>query len=279
MPRRPTPRPTPSRHRKLCNGRGMSDPYGPAVERNYYSDGIVLVFDMDQTLIHNRDNIITNISFNPRAIQFLQKAIASPKLTAILLLTNNSDRNFIIKVDRLLEENVGERFVSNSDHYFFDAIMDLGDTFRPDGDPFRNINGSSDKTLAQVNTMLKRIGLSTTNSNRRVFFFDDLYTHKLCKELYPSTQFIQITPPFYTDVEGYHDTTDYSGVCTALGIEDISFAPNTEYISPLTPTAGNASPLQPAAGGRRRRTRRKHGKHVKSRRAKKSSRRRISPKF
>ena len=289
MPRR---MPTPSRHRKLWKVRGMSDPNGPAVTPPYeYPGGIVLVFDMDQTLIHNEDNDINNTIFNPRAIQFLQRAIKSPRLGAMLLLTNNRDHCFIIAVDYMLRQEVGSRrskILNN--FYIFDAIIDYDDTFRPPAEASCRLLDKGDKTLAQVNKMLERIGKSTADSDRRVFFFDDLATHTISTQLSPPENFIQITPPFYIGQKAGPDTTDYSVVCAALGIENIPGAPNTNYESPLTPIAGNASAAERAAanaanaanaaqGGRRRRTRRKHGKHAKSRRAKKSSRRRISPKF
>jgi hypothetical protein len=258
----------------------MDDPYGPAVTPPYeYPGGIILVFDMDQTLIHNKDNDINNTVFNPNAIQFLKQAFESPKLGAVLLLTNNRDHCFIIAVDYMLRQEIGPRRSKvRNNFYTFDAIIDYDDTFRPPAEASCRLLDKGDKTLAQVNKMLERIGKPTADSHRRVFFFDDLSSHTLCRQLSPPENFINITPPFYIGPKARTDTTDYSAAYAALGV------PNTNYESPLTPIAGNASAAERAAaneanavGGRRRRTRRKNAKRRRG--AKKSSRRRISPKI
>jgi len=251
---------------------------------NRSSTGLILVFDLDQTLVGNYidfldldNDSLTDIIVNPKAIELLRAARNSPRVDAILLLTNNSDTFFIHMADYVIGQKVagkpvydstrdkmGYEFFSNiiNDELFFDDKMDMNTSSR---------KRDHHKYLADVELMLKRKGVPTNNLANRTYFFDDLSYHPLSREIAPG-HFIQITPPFGT---GRADTTDYSGIYRALRGSDAAAATSGGRHLRLHRSNKLFGGLGLARHHRRRITRRT----VSRLSAKKSSRRRISPKF
>jgi uncharacterized cupredoxin-like copper-binding protein len=186
--------------------------------------GLVLVWDLDQTIVDNG-------KFNERALEIIGKAIEArktDKVAAILLLTNNSSVEFVNEINVSLWETFGKVQV-------FDNIW----TAARNDDGYMNIHRENDHTgwaakrLVDVEKMLKEIdeNFNVENLANRTYFFDDLLTHVLTKEI-PSKNFIHIQP--------FHQETDYSAIETALG-SDI------DCREPMTPYN-----MGPPAGGYRR---------------------------
>ena len=161
---------------------------------------LVLVWDMDQTLIGNYFSMDTvplpELDFNERARRLLRlaSALRPVNVAAILLLTNNTDKRFISHV----MSQIGIKF---------DNILD-GNRGEPES------NGQVPKSLEDVERMLTDLGLSTENLAARTFFFDDIPTHRMRKDIDPS-HYIVITPPYKND----NDETNYKAVYDAFATE------------------------------------------------------------
>ena len=147
----------------------------------------VLVFDLDETI--TTDYFSKQIKFNKNITDLLYYARANKKVAAILLLTNNSDKQYINKVINTLNIPI------------FDDIMIRTDTRRPDHRKFDPI-----KNLENVRTMLKGLGLSTAGLAKRTYFFDDRCDHVIRSEI-PADNYIHILKDF----------TDLSGIYKLLG--------------------------------------------------------------
>ena len=211
--------------------------------------GIVLVFDLDQTIIDSSDDSLFRIPDTPdnfRALKFKLKSESrvninivnilkraarlrlSGKVSAICLLTNNSDPFFVSAVDGLLKDEIGYRDPEgavgryrNSEYlkkdpesikmrdnqgYFFDVIMMRHH-------PSRVQVQSPPKRFEDVKTMMGY--LDKPVHLRDVYFFDDIF-HVLDGELIFEgfdSQSIKITPPF---ARFKHDFTNYESVLNKL---------------------------------------------------------------
>jgi hypothetical protein len=162
--------------------------------------GLILVWDMDQTIIGNSvDN--EKLIFNPNAIDIIRKAISMrpKKVTAIFLLTNNPADGFInmfhIKLSLFLRTS-----------YVFDGIMTATDGERAEGIP---------KRLEDVKTLMDRRSFKYDETLKdRVYFFDDVPNHQIRGEI-PVDNYIQITPPFLPDIK---DLTVYTVIHKHLGM-------------------------------------------------------------
>jgi hypothetical protein len=161
--------------------------------------GLVFAWDMDQTLIGNYFRLdqdpVPELDFNEKALAVLRQARESPKVAAIVLYTNNSDRPFI---EHVLSQ-IGVKF---------DAIIDGNRPKVP------NLVRDLPKTLKNIEVALEAVGLDSTNLKDRVYFFDDMPDHSLRDELTnPSVQYILMTPPYK---EG-NDETNFGPALAALG--------------------------------------------------------------
>ena len=169
--------------------------------------GLVLVWDMDNTLSGEYSN---NITLNPNAVHILQKAYDAKRsgtVSAIFLLTNNSDLQYIEKVRIELLKRLGLPETAPSPAPF-NYIMPRQHTNRPQSvDP--------PKRLQDVEFMMRQVKKGVGRLKDRIFFFDDIPTHVLRKEI-PADHYIQIDPPFtadrtdhteYTTIERYLNAT------------------------------------------------------------------------
>ena len=176
-------------------------------------DGIILVWDLDQTLISGEDGYL-----NDNALKCMNRAFLSPNFSANFLLTNNSDQGFINMAHIALTQRYNELYPNNQRGFLFDVMYTASQT--PNGFyrdprvldetvPFENRTpGHLAKRLQDVKNMLREIDFDRDLDPSRVFFFDDLPHHILRTEL-PEGHYILITPPFGRRLE---DTTNYSKV-------------------------------------------------------------------
>lgn len=166
--------------------------------------GLVLVWDMDNTLSGEYSN---NITLNPNALRILQKAYNAKRsgtVSAIFLLTNNSDMEYIDKVRIELLKRLGLPETAPSPAPF-NYIMPRQHTNRPQSfDP--------PKRLQDVEFMMRQVKKGVGRLAERVFFFDDIPTHVLRNEI-PPDHYIQINPPF---TAGRPDHTDYNTIQRSL---------------------------------------------------------------
>lgn len=179
--------------------------------------GLVLVFDLDQTLIDSHGSIMDEVinkaipqnkrdelidkALNKRLIEEILRPASrlrgdpNNKVDAICLLTNNSDRNYVSEICKYLHKllkspGVFERvrgipetgdpdfpLASSGENYFFDYIMVRQHSSRPK-------SGNPPKRLRDVEFMLNALRKNTNDLERRTFFFDDMLpTHIINMEL------------------------------------------------------------------------------------------------
>ena len=237
--------------------------------------GIVLVFDLDQTIIDSSDDSLFRIPDTPdnfRALKFKLKSESrvninivnilkraarlrlSGKVSAICLLTNNSDPFFVSAVDGLLKDEIGYRDPEgavgryrNSEYikkdpesiklrdnqgYFFDVIMMRHHSSRVQMD-------SPPKRFEDVKKMMSYLNKSV--HLRDVYFFDDIF-HELDGELIFEgfdSQSIKINPPF---IRFQYDYTDYESVLNKLS--ELEGSTSSASIRPRA-TAAAAPILRP----------------------------------
>jgi hypothetical protein len=190
------------------------------------ANGLVLVFDIDQTLSGEYFNPLNNPEnkepiLNERLVSLLKEAVAARKpsgtVTAIFILTNNGDGPFITLIQKAYDEKVGTPNV-------FENTLSSRDESRT-REIEEDLTSRLGKGLKDVKFMMDQVGKSTDNLASRVFFFDDM-EHLMRQELTDPRQYIKITPPF-------------DGV--ALDLTDVSFV--------LSKIRGQKT------GGKRKRTR------------------------
>lgn len=167
--------------------------------------GLVLVWDMDSTLVGNYIDPKSNVEilFNERALAILKMAIEARKIgkvSAIFLLTNNSDLEFIGAVLQRLAVKLATPKV-------FDYVMDRYHSRRP-------LMMDPPKRLLDVEFMMDWIQKPKTNLANRVYFFDDRRDHIIRSEI-PSDHYITITPPFGPNV---NDKTNFKPIQTAIAV-------------------------------------------------------------
>lgn len=183
--------------------KNMKD-YGKNIEERS-KKGLVLVFDLDQTLVgeysDQRSFNSEEIVLNPRAVELLRKVIDAREkgiVSAIFLLTNNADEFFIKIVELTLSMKFKKKYYFN----VFDYIMSRNHPFR--SAPFDN----PPKSLREVEYMMIQEKISTANLANRVFFIDDNSEHAIKAQI-PEDHYIVVRPPFVRAMIG-HDETDYS---------------------------------------------------------------------
>jgi len=173
-------------------------------------DGLVLVWDVDQTLsgqyfdpkkFNPAVNPYDYVILNPKALEIIEKAIAAKstgRVSVIGILTNNGDEEFIKIIINAIQKKLGQKPI-------FDFVMTRNHHSR-------RLNDHQPKRLVDVQTMLTEIGASTGNLANRLYFFDDMPDHEIRREI-PPNHYIQITPPYVHEVP---DTTNWEPIETAL---------------------------------------------------------------
>lgn len=174
--------------------------------------GLILVFDLDQTLIDTNallqasDSRVNPIHLNRTIIErVLRPAVqlreSKKGVDAIFILSNNSSDSYIKMVMIEIGSILG---VSN----VFDSFMGRYDSYREGG----NLE-NPDKRLKDVDNMLREMypEVSRENIGNRTYFFDDLPSHKIRQEI-PEGHYI-VVGGFTADSP---DTTDYSAITSLL---------------------------------------------------------------
>jgi len=171
-------------------------------------DGLVLVWDVDQTLSGQYfdpnvfiKNPYDDVFLNPSALKIIKKALeakSTGQVSAIGLFTNNGNEDFISLIKSAIEKTIGVAPI-------FDFTITAN---RPNQTIGKN--GQLVKTLGQIQDELP--GLD--NLVNRVYFFDDMPDHVIREEI-PVDHYIQITPPYHIKSQ---DTTNWLPIESALGI-------------------------------------------------------------
>lgn len=182
--------------------------------RYSYKEGIILVFDLDDTIAPYlpKNNNKSIFSLNPEMIQILKRAIekkgnTSSTVSGIFLYTNNSDKKYIDFIHRLVSKEVG--VLMN----VFDDIL-----WASPGIP-----NTRQKTLVDIELLCDKHDISTEDLANRVYFFDDQIHSDLFHNL-PEGHYIQIKSSYNSKVingyvPGMNSATNLSAVKTALGME------------------------------------------------------------
>ena len=155
------------------------------------ADGLVLVWDVDQTLSgqYFDPKLFTNpkikpldyVILNPNALEVIKKAFlakTSGRVSHIGILTNNDNEEFI----RLVKEKIAIK-TGYSDIFDFTITAN-----RPNKNV--GVNGQLVKSIATIQEVLPE----EKNLSERIYFFDDMPDHVIRGELLPADHYIQITP-------------------------------------------------------------------------------------
>ena len=181
--------------------------------------GLILAFDLDQTLAHTTDLVYFNFNIVHILNYIVKKALRGSVIDGIFLLTNNDNKDYVKIIDANLNRALkstgafrgGEGYPE--DNYFFDYIMDYTHSRR---------HANKTKSIADIKFMADVIGIRYNDDNellRRTYFFDDL-VHDLKGEMIAAglpDHYIQITPPFEHKAE---DVTNYEPVKVAIDTEE-----------------------------------------------------------
>ena len=203
--------------------------------------GLILVFDLDQTIVNTEapgifpgpeypmnDEYKTKLKeqINPNVLDILLRAAKLRRIgvDAIFLLTNNSSSNYVANINALLLElsnnSIGDYkkrkspFITEDipgTNFFFDYIMTANHPSR---------SGLS-KSSSDIEYMMSYMGMSMSIGDlfSRLYFFDDSPDHQIRKDLKNYSQgkyfnhYIIINPPFSTE---YDDLTEYGPIDEAL---------------------------------------------------------------
>ena len=202
------------------------------------ADGLVLVWDVDQTLsgqyfdpklfTNPKINPLDYVILNPNALDVLKKALiakTSGRVSHIGILTNNGDEDFISLVKHAISIKI--------DHpapFDFTITANRNQNVGP--------NGQLVKSIATIQEVLPQ----EKNLSERIYFFDDMPDHVIRGEL-PADHYIQITPPFVFEIK---DTTNWKPILDALGT------------LPPASKGGRRQKRRPAKKSRRRNKKRSH---------------------
>ena len=235
--------------------------------------GLILVFDMDQTILDSSDPYLFNNPVTPQdmillkqkikeslnwnVVNIIKRAAAlrpSRKVTAIYMLTNNSSRILVSAVDEVLLEEIGSKgkyktLRSDRDSeqmpdkpYFFDYIMMRQHYTRP-----KTADDNPPKSINDILNMMQYMGLDgNIDSAKDIYFFDDIATHNLKAEFNflsdgkYSNHYIHINPPYSKYVR---DRTQYDSILSALSELDgnppklplLNSSRNSRPNTPVTP--------------------------------------------
>jgi hypothetical protein len=247
--------------------------------------GLVLVFDLDQTLIdtHNdwsgimdslQDESLTDKQFkdliNTKIVPLLNMTLIervlrpasvlrkTGQVAAIFMLSNNTRIEFAANVSYAIQEllkSVSKYHDSKRARYFyfFDYIM-LRNHESRDG------SANPPKSITDVETMLQKIGLPIRDLEERTYFFDDRSDHDIRYDfarggLNDKEHYIHILPG-NGELEGgvvkhpgfskgFPDPTDYRQVETVLA----DLMP-VDAVAPVSkPVAANIVSLPPPCQG------------------------------
>lgn len=164
----------------------------------------VLVWDLDQTLVANYFDTEKPTHpepiLNKRAIHTLHLALKAKEqdlVSAILMLTNNSDEGFISYIHQALVDKINQDYPERAGGpitAIFDGIRDARHPARID-----DATGWPAKRVEDVRQMLDELGLDTDGLVNRILFFDDIPHHVLSHEI-PPENYIVISPPFKSNV-------------------------------------------------------------------------------
>lgn len=231
--------------------------------------GLVLVFDLDQTLIDSNglskkqgnDNIWNRIGshLNMRLInEVFRPALelrVEKKVDAIFLLSNNSGKEYVINVIHYLALILG---VDEP----FDYVMIRQHSSRP-----QSLNPP--KRIQDVKFMMDNAVVAIPYSDdlaSRVYFFDDNTTHEIRKELEPD-HYIEIQGPDVDENEqnmgfiaGKPDFSDYREITRVL--KDLEKVSNSRRRSTL-PLLPPSPPVSRGGSRKLRKMKRKSRKATK----------------
>jgi hypothetical protein len=162
--------------------------------------GWILVFDMDQTITGDYFDVKKEpereIDINPICLDIFRLALENREkgdVSAIFLLTNNSDRLYIRKMHNTLKNYLG--FSGE----IFDYIMDAKHKLRK---ALSNHPNHKDKSLQDIHwmcLMTNTLGKNPKELLERIIFFDDQEYHTLVNELRNANlykNFIHVNPPY-----------------------------------------------------------------------------------
>lgn len=184
------------------------------------SGGLLLVFDLDETIV----NTTEPMELNPAIIDILIQAakLRDGVVGAICLLTNNSDKDHVAFIDDILltvTESIGKYIADDgmlSKPYFFDYIMTRTHPLRVD-------SKYQTKQFEDIKTFAHKSGVifhSNDDLMSRTFFFDD-QSHVLQTQMATwfdgvyADQYIKITPG-YTGSKTKPETTNYEPILQAF---------------------------------------------------------------
>lgn len=178
-------------------------------KQNGGSNGLILVFDLDETIVNTRKPI----QFNPEILKILRVAssIRDQGVDAIFLLTNNGDDKYVDQINKGLA-----RITDYDNDNFFDAVMTANHMFRTleDDYPIKHLQDIKILMSAARKTF-------TTNEDlmSRTYFFDD-QEHIIQHEMEDNfdgkyaDHYIKITPGFTG--KGEEDLTNYEPIDSAI---------------------------------------------------------------
>lgn len=202
--------------------------------------GVILVFDLDQTLIDSnemfisKENIWNRIgaNLNMRLInEVLKPALelrADKKVDAIFLLSNNSSTDYVLNVIRYLSLILG--------------VDELFDYSMIRTHPSRPKNNNPPKRMIDIKYMMNNAIIPipyTDDLASRVYFFDDKTNHVIRKEFEPD-HYIEIRGPDLDAagnnmgfIAGKPDVSDYITIKHVL--DSLMTNKNRNYTNPVNP--------------------------------------------
>lgn len=154
----------------------------------------VLVWDLDETIVTGWKNRWKphDIYINPKAALIISTALKL-RITGIVryifLLTNNSDEPYINAAIKKLGEYINYKGKIFNDTLINDPVVRTSLVSKSAYNP--------DKSLRDVDFLLRKVKSPNNHSAYRILFFDDRPDHVLKKQL-PLEHYIQVTPPFST---------------------------------------------------------------------------------
>jgi hypothetical protein len=256
---------------------GGGEPSGANVGESSSVPLIVLVFDMDQTLIDtNKDN---NTAMNDHTkipsllnTRLLEEVISPAvrlrnqgRTIAILLLTNNGDEGYIQAVMSEINNRISDLHIrsnlqvrdniKNFNKYLKEGARPVFDAYISRNTPSRVGNGP-DKRLEDVELMLETARLSYDPAELvlNTYMFDDMPDHVIKSQIPPENYFYIVSKRGEGFTVDSGDGTDYSVIKRRL--ESLKPSENIGYVNNKL-------------GGRRRRSLRRRNK--KSKKTKKRS--------
>lgn len=154
----------------------------------------ILVWDLDETIVTGwkKGWKPEDIYINPKAALIISTALKL-RITGIVryifLLTNNSDEPYINTAIKKLGEYMNYKGKIFNDKLINDPAVRTSIVSKSAYNP--------DKSLRDVDFLLRKVKCPNTHADYRILFFDDRGDHVLKSQL-PLEHYIQITPPFST---------------------------------------------------------------------------------